>query len=84
MQVLATEMFKVKNNIALKIMKDFFAPKIGRYELRNNNSCQRRKVNSVWRGTESVSYLAPTVWGIVPIEIKTLKLSMFSNSETKG
>ena len=29
MPVLATEMFKVKNNIALKIMKELFAPKIG-------------------------------------------------------
>ena len=70
MQALATEMFKVKNNIALKIMKVLFAPKIGQYDLRDNNWFNRRKVNSFWRGTESVSYPGPTMWGVVPTEIK--------------
>ena len=27
-QALATEIFKVKNNIALKVMKELFAPKM--------------------------------------------------------
>ena len=78
MQALVTEMFKVKNNIALKIMKVLFAPKIGQYDLRNNNWFKRRKGNSFWRGTESVSYLGSTMWGIAPIEIKTSEtLSVF-------
>ena len=47
----------MKNNIALEIKKEHFAPKTGQYDLRNNNSFQRRKVSSVWRDTESVSYL---------------------------
>ena len=37
-QALVTEMFKVKNNIALKIMKELFDPKMSSYDLRNNNS----------------------------------------------
>ena len=32
-QALATEMFKVKNNIAPEIMKEYFAPKMSSYEL---------------------------------------------------
>ena len=52
-------MFKVRNNIAPKIMKDLSARKMSPYDLRNNNSFKRRRVNSVWLGTESVSYLGP-------------------------
>ena len=50
-QALATEMFKVKNNIAPEIMKELFAPKMSSYGLRNNNSFKRRRVNSVWYGS---------------------------------
>ena len=69
-QALATEMFKVKNNIAPEIMKELFSPKISHYDLRNNNSFKSRRVNSVWHGTESVSYLGPKIWDLVPNEIK--------------
>ena len=60
-EVLATEMFKVKNNITPEIMKELFAPKISPYNLRNKNSFKRRRVNSVWHGTESVSYRGPKI-----------------------
>ena len=46
-QALATEMFKVKNNVALEIMKELFAPKTSPYDLSNNNSFKRMRVNSV-------------------------------------
>ena len=51
-------MFKVKNNIAPQIMKEL------------NNSFKRRRVKSVWHSTESVSYLGPKIWDLVPNEIK--------------
>ena len=69
-QVLATAMFKVKNNIVLEIMKEPFALKISHYNLRNNNSFKSGRVNSVWHGTELVSYLGPKLWDLVPNEIK--------------
>ena len=53
-QALATEMFKVKNNIGPEIIKELFAPKVSSYELRDNNSFKRRRVNSVWHGTDNV------------------------------
>ena len=46
-QALATEVFKVKSNIAPEIMKKYIAPKMSPYDLRNNNSFKRRRVNSV-------------------------------------
>ena len=69
-QALATEMFKAKDNIAPEIMKKLFAPKMSSYDLRNNDSFKRRRVNSVWHGTESVSDLGPKVWDLVPNEIQ--------------
>ena len=69
-QALTTEMFKVKNNTAPEIMKELFSPKISHYDLRNNNLFKSRRVNSVWHGTESVSYLGPKIWDLVPSEIK--------------
>ena len=69
-QVLGTEMFKIKNNIAPEIMKELFASKTSPYDLRNNNSFKRRRVKSVSRGTESVCYLGPKIWDLVPNEIK--------------
>ena len=68
--MLATEMFKVKNNIALETMKDLLAPKMSLYDLRNNNSFKIRRVNSVRHGNESVTYLGPKIWDLVPNEIK--------------
>ena len=50
-------------------MKELFAPKTSPYDLRNN-SFKRRRVNSVWHGSESVSYLGPEIWDLVPSEIK--------------
>ena len=46
-QALATEMFKVKNNIAPEIMKELFAQKMSPFNLSNNNSFRRRRVKSV-------------------------------------
>ena len=48
-------------------MKELFAPKMSPYDLRNNNSFKRR-VYSVWHGTESVSYLqsfAKYMWNLL-------------------
>ena len=63
-------MFKVKKNIAPEIMKELFTPKVSPYDLRNDNSFKRRRVNSVWHSTESVSYLGPKIWYLVPNEIR--------------
>ena len=69
-QALATEMFKVKNNIAPEIMKELFAPKMSSYNLCNTNPFKRRRVKSAWHGTELVSYLGPKIWDLVSNEIK--------------
>ena len=51
-------------------MKEPFAPKVSPYDLRNKNSFKRRRINSVWHRTESVSYLGPKIWDLVTNRIK--------------
>ena len=53
------------------------------YDLCYNNLLKRRRVHSVWPGTESVSYLGPKIWNLVPNEIKESELPMLSNSKSK-
>ena len=55
LQVLATEIFKAKNDLP-EIMKQFF-------ELRGN-------VNTTHYGFQSIKYLAPKIWDLVPDQIK--------------
>ena len=40
------------------------------YSLRGNNVLTRQRVNSVRYGTETVSFLAPNIWDILPKDIK--------------
>ena len=35
-----------------------------------NNTLERSQVNSVYHGTELLSFLAPKIWGLVPLELK--------------
>ena len=70
LQMLATEMFKVFKKIPPKILNDIFIQKTANYDLRNNSFFHTRKVTSVYHGTESLSFLGPKIWNLVPLEIK--------------
>ena len=70
-QILATEMFKVRNGLSPKILNEIFIPTTQPYNLRRNDSFNIRRVHSVRNGTESLSYLGPKIWNILPNEIKS-------------
>ena len=74
MQTLATETYKVKNDLGHKIMADIFHIVEKPYNLRNNSIIQRQANRTVYFGTESISSLAPKLWELVPSEIKSAKL----------
>ena len=42
------------------------------YNLRKLSQFYRPKVNSVYNGTESVSFLGPKIWDLVPNELKDI------------
>ena len=56
-----------------------------RYELRNNPDFAAPIVNSVHKGLESLSYLGPKIWELLPLEIKeTETFSQFKSKTKKG
>ena len=72
-QTLATEMFKVKNELSLEIICDIFTQRINtHYNLKHNTHLETTFVRSAYNGTENVSYLGPKIWDIVPEEYKAL------------
>ena len=67
LQILATEMFKVSNGLAPEITNNVFQINPSVYNLRNSES---ENVKTVHYGTESLSFLGPKIWKLVPLEIK--------------
>ena len=66
LQILATEIFKVKNSLAPKIMTEVFEIKEPHYNLRSEAShFKRENVKSTYYGIQSVRYSGPKIWNIV-------------------
>ena len=73
LQKLATEMYKVKNNLCPKLFQDLFS----RRE-RGKGDFVIPKINTVKRGKETVRYRGPITWDMVPEEIRNSEtLSIF-------
>ena len=72
-QVLATEMFKISKNLSPDIVREIFQERSVPYNLRSDNNFASCHVNSVYHGTESLSFLGPKIWEQVPPELKSLK-----------
>ena len=78
---LATEMYKVSNGLSPPIVSSIFTHKnCHPYNLRLNSQFSRPLVRSVFHGTESISYLGPVIWDILPDSYKNLpNVSVFKN-----
>ena len=71
LQILATEIFKVKNSLAPEIMTEVFEIKEPHYNLRSEAShFKRENVKSTHYGIQSVRHLGPKIWNIVPQNIR--------------
>ena len=73
LQRLATEIIKIKNNMAPEILNEILQNRTSSYNLRKNSSFYVRKVHSVYHGTESLSSLSSKIWELVPEDIKQQK-----------
>ena len=73
LQKLAIEMYKVKNNLSPTFMKNIFPDREIPYNLRNLNPFQPSNVNTVFNGTETISFRGPKTWALIPKEIRNLK-----------
>ena len=74
LQKLATEMYKVYNDLSPTIMKSVFPERVVPFNFRNKNPFITTNINSVFNGSETISFRGPKLWTLVPEEIK--------NSET--
>ena len=71
-QYLAIELYKVYNDICPDIMKDIFPLSTSsNYDIRSKRTFTTRSVKIVYYGTESLSYLAPKLWQLIPNNIKS-------------
>ena len=64
-------MYKIKNNLSTEILTNSFTQRTkNHYSLRNVCDFQIPFVRTVYHRTESISYLGPKIWDIVPVEMK--------------
>ena len=69
-KILAIELYKFIQRLSPPVMNEIFVERNNNHSLRGNNVLTRRKVTSVRYGTETVSFLAPKIWDILPKNIK--------------
>ena len=71
-QTLVLEMFKVAKNFSASIVSEICEKRNNVCDLQNPFEFVLPKDHSVFHGTESISYLVPQIWSMVPLEMKTL------------
>ena len=71
-QYLSIELYKVKNGLSPPIMNLVFPTIQPVYNLRSNNCFKGYNVRTVHYGTESLRYLGPKIWSLIPNEIRCL------------
>lgn len=65
-------MFKVKNNLFPMIMEDIFKFTKPYYNTSKANPLSRHNVKTVNHGTETISFLGPKIWDLIPDNLKNL------------
>ena len=71
LQVLATEVYKVKMDLTPQLVKELFPLSTHAFNLRSTYKFKLENVKIVHYGTESLSFLGPKIWELMPLEIKS-------------
>ena len=83
-QILATEMFKIKNDMFPEIMTELFEQRNEHhYNLKNNFYCITPQIRTVHHGSEGISFLGPKIWNILPDRLKNATSLEASKIQTK-
>ena len=79
LQILATEIYKARNDLGPEIMKDIFHSVQKPQNLRNDSTLQRRRNRIAYFGTESISSLAPKIeeMSLAILKMKSHKIFFF-------
>ena len=71
LQTLSVEMYKVFKDIKPKIFAHIFScNSCANYDLRYQSEFSRPLVKSAFNGMETISYLGPRIWDLVPLDTK--------------
>ena len=71
LQILATEMYKIKNNLSPPIIADLFEQRNEQhYNLRNWAQFSPPAIRTVYHGSESITFLGPKIWNMLPDKLK--------------
>ena len=65
LQVFATEMFKVNENMSTELMHGLFCVRQTHCNLRNPHHIANRSLNSLYHPSESISNLGHRIWDLV-------------------
>ena len=80
LQKLATEMFKIKNNISPTLIQELFPVNENHYDLRNKRCWETSNVRTTCYGTETLLFRGQKTWQLLPTSIKESKsLPEFKN-----
>ena len=70
-QLLATELFKIKNGLSPTFMNEIFVENVKYHcDLRKETKFKRNNVKTVYNETETLTFLGPRIWKIVPDYVK--------------
>ena len=85
LQILAIDMFKVSNGLSPVLMNDIFKLRGEEtYNLTKISPFYKPVVNSVYNGTESLSFFGPIIWHLVSNELKDIgNLAPFKKKKIK-
>ena len=67
---LAIEMYEVKDELCPKFLLDLFKELAHPYNLRNGLIRGPYKIKTFCYGTETINYLGPKIWSLIPDEIR--------------
>ena len=71
LQILATEMYEIKNNLSPPIIAKLFEQRNNQhYNLRNWAQFSLPAIRTVYHGSESISFLGPKIWNMLPDKLK--------------
>ena len=70
LQKLATEMYKIKNNLSPTPKRELFPTHENRYDLRNKRCWETANVRTTCYGTETLLFRGQKTWQLIPPSIK--------------
>ena len=83
-KTLAIDTFKELNKLTVPLFNEIFVKSNNVYKLRKPSEFVRPKVHIVFHGKESISYLGPEIWDMIPLEMKNLTTISAFKMEVKN